>query len=158
MVSPQASDVARVNGYYELCDHDPGGTSATLLSADGGSTIKYLDMKDFGRALFGVGLTIPASSSGITQVELVASAAATFSSVVVVKDTGTIDADAVMDQVWLECAAEELAQLGSDNGVELRYVTARITCSNTGDEAVAAMIGLEPRYAYDGLTPATTIA
>lgn len=158
MASPQASDVARCNAYYELCDHDPGGTSATLLSADGGSTVKYLDMKDYGRALFGVGLTIPASSSGITKVEIVAAATSAFSSVVVVKDSGTIDADAVMDQVWLECSASELAQLGTDNSAELRYVTARITCSNAGDEAVAAMIGLEPRFAYDGLTPETTIA
>lgn len=154
MVSAVATNHIGSNLYIEQCDHDPGGTSATLLSADGGTTKKYIDMQDFLYAGFKWALTIPASSSGITKVELVAASDVAFTTPVVVKDTGTIDADAVMDQGLLECSAEELMKLGQD----LRYVTLRITCSNTGDEAVVAMIGMHPRFAVDELTAALTIA
>lgn len=154
MVSLVDTNFVGSNIYVELCDHDPGGTTAILLSADGGTTKKYLDMRNFLHAAFKWGLTIPASGSGITKVELVAASDVAFTSPVVVKDTGTIDADAVMDQGLLECSAEELMKLGQD----LRYVTLRITCSNAGDEAVVAMIGMKPRFAVDELTPALSIA
>ena len=75
----------------------------------------------------------------------------------VVKDSGTVAADAVGDQVTIECNAQEVAQIGTDNGVALRYVTARITCSNAGDEARVAFVGKAVRP-YGGLTPDTIIA
>lgn len=139
--------------YVNSYDHDPGGTTAILASPDGGTTIRYLDMKDYEHFAVQVRPTIAAG--GITKVEIVASAAVAFSSVTVVKDSGTIDADSLNDTVFLECSAEEIAQLASDGGVALRYVAARITNETGTDEANVTYIA-EPKRAYSGLT-ATSI-
>uniref|UniRef100_A0A6M3L7Y8 Uncharacterized protein n=1 Tax=viral metagenome TaxID=1070528 RepID=A0A6M3L7Y8_9ZZZZ len=140
-----------------MYDHDPGATTAIICSGDGGTTKNYVDMLSYGR--FGVEamLSVIGSSSGMTLLEIVACAATNFSSVVVVKTTGTIAADAVGDYAVLECTAEEIAQLATDNSAALRYAAARITCSNAGDECVVTYILAEPRFAYSGLT-ATTIS
>ena len=48
---------------------------------------------------------------------------------VVVKDSGTMAADEVEDQAWLECTSEEIAHLGSVNGKALRYVAGRLAAA-----------------------------
>lgn len=133
-------------------DHDPGGTSATLAGPDGGTTKRYVDMKE----AYHMGcLVLPAivGGNGITKVELVASAAATFSSVTVVKDTGSIQADALDDFVWLECNVEEVKQLGST----LRYVAARITQATGTDESKVIYVTCGRHFETTGMTT-TTIA
>lgn len=137
-----------------MYDHDPGATAATLVTGTGA----VWDMRDF--ANFGVMamLSVIGSSSGITKVEILAGDASDLSgNNVVVKDSGTIDADAVQDQQWLECTAAEVANLGADSGYDLRYVGARITCSNAGDEAVVTYVATGLRQEQDGNT-ATAIA
>ena len=156
MASSVAYDKVAANWFVKTYDHDPGGTSATLVSPDGGTTIRYLDMLDYECALVQAMLTVPASSSGITKLEIVASDAADFSTnVTVVKDSGTIDADAVGDTYTLECDASELAQLSSDGSISpgLRYIAGRLTCSNTGDEAVVTYVAKAKRP-VDGVTAA----
>lgn len=142
-----------------LYDHDPGGTSATIVTPDGGTTERIWDMREF--ECFGVlAMSTVLAGNGITKVEIVASDSADMSTnLTVVKDSGTIAADAVGDQAWLECHQSELAQLSTDNAISpgLRYVAARITCQNAGDEAVVLYEG-KPKRPRDGLTPATTIA
>lgn len=155
MASPQASMKLLSGNFIALYDHDPGGTSATLASPDGGTTIRYIDMRDYN--CFAVAaMSSTLAGNGITKLEIVASATPDFSAVTVIKDSGTVAADAVGDFVVEECTAEEIAQEASDAGVELRYVAARLTCQNAADEAVVAYIA-KPRFAYSGLT-ADTIA
>lgn len=131
-------------------DHDPGATSATLAGPDGGTTIRYEDLRDI--EVFGV-LAKPniVGGSGLTKLEIVASATTAFSSVTVVKDSGTVAGDAVQDNVFLECTAEEVAHLGGT----LRYVAARLTMATNTDEATVTHICI-PKRKYTGLT-ATTI-
>lgn len=139
-------------------DHDPGGTSATVLSPDGGTTKYVQDMRDFSNILYQSTTSVSASSSGVTKLEIVAyEDSAGAGTAYVVKDSGTVAADAVGDEVTVECSASEIAQIGADNGVELRYVTARLTCSNSGDEARVCMVAKANR-AYGDLTPDTVIA
>lgn len=137
--------------YVKSYDHDPGATSATLAGPDGGTTIRYLDMKDYEYAAVVVKPNIVAAG-GTTKVELVAAETAAFSSVTVVKDSGTVAADALDDNVFLECTASELVQLGAS----LRYLAARVTNATATDEATVTYIAI-PKRAYSGLT-ATSIA
>ncbi len=134
-------------------DHDPGATSATLCSPDGGTTIRYYDMKEYRKFAVLAKPTI-VGGNGITKVEIVASATTAFSSVTVIKDSGAIQADALDDFVFLECSAEEIAHLATS--VDLRYVAARLTNATGTDEVSVVYIG-EPIREYSGLT-ATTIA
>ena len=133
-------------------DHDPGATSAKLAGPDGGTTIRYVDMKEAYH--FGV-LVLPAivGGNGITKVEIVASAATDFSAVTVVKDSGAIQADDLDDFVFLECNVEEIKQLGAT----LRYVAARITNATSTDEDKVVYITMGRHFETTGMT-ATTIA
>lgn len=150
MASPQGSQKFGSELFIRSYDHDPGGTSATITSTDGGTTLSYLDMSLYSH--FGVNVKPSVlAGSGVTKVEIVASAATSFSSVTVIKDSGTVAADAIQDNVFQECSAEEIAQEGSDAGVALRYVAARITCQNAGDEAVVTYIA-KPRFPRLDLT------
>lgn len=133
-------------------DHDPGATSATLAGPDGGTTIRYIDMLDYAN----VGVLVKPNivgGGGVTKVELVASTAVAFSSVVVVKDSGTVAADALDDNVWLECTAAELNAMGTN----LRYVAARITSATGTDESTVTYVATGARNATEDLT-ATAIA
>lgn len=132
-------------------DHDPGATTAVLASPDGGTTIRYEDMRDL--SVFGV-LVKPniVAAGGTTKVEIVASATTAFSSVVVIKDSGAVAADALDDNVFLECTDAEVVHLGET----LRYVAARITNATNTDEATVTYVGI-PKRKYSGLT-ATSIA
>lgn len=141
-------------------DHDPGATSATVVSPDGGTTKYIQDMRDFDSILYHSTTSVSASSSGVTKLEIVgyidgdSTGAGT---AYVIKDSGTVAADAVGDEVKVECTSNEIAQIGTANSVSLRYVTARLTCSNAGDEARVAMVAQANR-SYDLLTPATNIS
>lgn len=132
-------------------DHDPGATTAVLAGPDGGTTIRYEDMRDL--EAFGV-LVKPniVAAGGTTKVEIVACADTAFSSVTVVKDSGVVAADALDDNVFLECTDSEVVHLGDT----LRYVAARITNATNTDEVTVTYISI-PKRKYSGLT-ATAIA
>lgn len=136
--------------FLKSYDHDPGATTAVLASPDGGTTIRYLDMRDYEHFGVMVRPTI-VGGSGITLVEIVASAAVSFSSVVQVKTSGTVAGDSLNDVVFVECSAEEVAQLATDDGVAYRYVAARITTSTNTDEANVTYLAL-PKRPVAGLT------
>lgn len=134
-------------------DHDPGATTAVLCSPDGGTTIRYYDMRDYRKFAVVAKPTI-VGGGGLTKVEIVASATTAFSSVTVIKDSDTVAADALDDFVFLECTAEEIAHLATS--ADLRYVAARLTNATATDEVAVFYIG-EPIREVSGLT-ATTIA
>lgn len=149
MASTQSSQSFFANNKVAMYDHDPDSTNATA--------VEWVDMRDFGEFAC-VAMASALTGNGITKAEIVASAASNGASAEVIKDSGTIAADAVGDQAALSCTGEELAQIGTDSGKELRYVSMRLTHANAADEAVVTYILAKPRFAYKDLTPATTIA
>jgi len=159
MASAVATQHLRSGNLYQVWDHDPGTTDAKVTSADGGTTEKWVDMKEYSHFAAIAIQTVIGSSSGITKLEIVAADTADEgdSSLTVIKDSGTVDADALCDWLIEECSAEEVAQLASSTGYELRYVAARITQSHAGDEAVVVYHAL-PYHKYLNQTPATTIS
>jgi len=154
MASAQATDRLASRLKVESFDHDPGGTSATLVSPDGGTTIKYVDMKDHSQVLMSFAPSVIAGS--LTKVEIVADSATNFSTnLTVIKDSGTIAADANGDYAILECDTDDLADAAA-SGVSLRYVAGRLTMSTGTDEAVVTYVAV-PVRPQDG-SSATTIA
>lgn len=155
MASSVSTDSLQTRFLVGAYDHDPGTTNAKVISADGGTTEIWVDMRDYSRLL--VCATNGAlTGSGITLLEIVASDSEdeTDDSVTVVKTSGTVAADALRDYVIAECTAEEIAHLAST--YDLRYATARITCDNAGDEATVFIMA-ESKRPTDGLS-ATTIS
>lgn len=150
---PSAIDSQKLGStlFVKSYDHDPGATSATLAGPDGGTTIRYVDMGAYENLMVVVKPNV-VGGGGLTKLELVASATAAFSSVTVVKDSGTVAGDALDDNVVLECTAQELTQLGES----LRYVAARLTMATGTDEATVTYIAAGGRE-YNNLT-ATAIA
>ncbi len=155
MASSVATEHIRSQWRFELCDHDPGATAATLLSADGGTTLKYLDLRDYDKIGVLCAGTIFGDATDITLVEIVASDTVTFTNKVAIKTSGTIALSAIPDQAWLECTAEEVQHLATT--YDLRYVTARITCGHAGHEAIVLLAG-HARRPHTAITPSTIIA
>ena len=150
MASAVSSSYFADTVFLKSYDHDPGATTAVLTSPDGGTTIRYLDLRSYSRFAVMARPTI-VGGGGLTKLEIVASATTDFSSVTVVKDSGTVAADSTNDEVFAECSAEEVQHLGST----LRYVAARLTQATNTDEATVTYLAL-PRLATSGIT-ATTI-
>lgn len=154
MASAVATEYFGSKLFLKSYDHDPGATTAVLAGPDGGTTIRYLDMKDYEHFACMARPTI-VGGTGLTKLEIVACADTAFSSVTVVKDSGAVAGDSLNDVVFLECSAEEIAQLATDGAVALRYVAARLTMGTNTDEANVTYLA-KPQRAYSGLT-ATTI-
>lgn len=154
MASSVSSEHIGSRLFVKSYDHDPGATSAVLASPDGGTTIRYADLRDY--EVFGV-MARPTivAGTGLTKLEIVASASTAMTSEVVVKDSGAVAGDSLNDVVFLECTAEEVAQLGAEAGVAYRYVAARLTMGTGTDEANVTYIGV-PKRPVTGLT-ATSI-
>lgn len=157
MASAVASQHIRSGFLFQVWDHDPGGTSALVVSPDGGTTDRYVDMRDHTHFAVIAIQTVIGSSSGITKLEIVAATDTAGTDLTVIKDSGTVDADALCDWLMEECTESEVAQAATAAGKDLRYVAGRITQSNAGDEAIAVYFAL-PKRKYKDLTPATTIA
>jgi hypothetical protein len=126
-------------------DFDPDATAAT--------DVAWVDLRDYSNfavivmssALTGNGpaafkiLANPNSDGSGTDVEVKAHAVGS-------------KPDAVGDYLVLECTAEEIAELASDNSSALRYVSANIAMANAADEAVVTYIRTGARFQYDGMT------
>lgn len=133
-------------------DHDPGGTSALITSPDGGTTKRYVAIKDYEGFAVACMTSVSASSSGATLVDIVAAEDATGTNVTTIVSSGAVVADAVGDFVAVECTAEQIKECGDAAGYTFTHVGARITCSNSGDECVVTYIRLKPKYPQSGLT------
>ena len=157
MVSPTETDTIRSKYLHQIWDHDPGAATAILVSPDGGTTVRSVDMKEFSDFAVMVFTTV-LIGAGPTKVEIVAADdAALATNLVVIKDSGVIAADALGDWVIETCTVAEIAQEGADNDSNPRYVGGRITCDNAGDEAVVTYFAIPRRPQLD-LTPQTTIS
>jgi len=136
-----------------MYDHDPDGTSATIVSGDGGTTLQVVSLDDYEN--FGVmAMSSALTGAGISKLEIIACDASNGTgNITVIKDSGAVVADAVGDYVWQECTAQEVAQLSTT----AKFVGGRITVANAADEAVVAYVRTCPRFATSGLT-ATSIS
>jgi len=156
MASPQSSVRLFANLAIEMWDHDPDGTGATVVTPDGGTTERWFDMRDYDK-FAAIAMSSTLTGNGITKLEIVAADDTSGTNVTVIKDSGTVAADAVGDYVVEECTADEVRQESEDGGFTLRYVAARITVQNSADEAVVTYIGGGAKHPADALT-ADTIA
>lgn len=152
MASPQASDKFFANNKVTQYDHDPA--NSTVATAIG-----WVDMRDYGN-FAALCFTSSLGGNGPTAFSIIAdsdSDGGSGSNVIIKTHAVGSAPDAVGDYLVLECTAEELAQEGADNSVDLRYVSVKVTCHHTDDEAVVTYIRSEARRAADGLT-ADTVA
>lgn len=138
-------------------DHDPGSTSAVITSPDGGTTKRVVPLALY--ELFGVNAmtSVSASSSGVTLLEIVGCTDSAGSNPTVVVSSGTVAATAVNNNVFVECTAAQVKEVGDAAGLVLTHVAARVTCSNAGDEAVVTYLRGNPKFTASGLTPATDL-
>lgn len=157
MASNVAEQHIRSRYLFQVWDHDPDTASAIVVTPDAGTTDRYVDGRDLERFAVIAIQTVIGSSSGITKLEIVAASDQAGTDLTVIKDSGTVDADALCDWLIEECSMDEVRHAGDAAGVALRYVAGRITQSNSGDEAVVVYFGIPNRH-YLNRTPATTIA
>lgn len=132
----------------ECLHHDPDATTAVVVA--------YRDMRDFRFFAAIAAISALGTSGAITKLEIVAADDTSDTNLTVIKDSGTLDADALGDYIALECTAEEIRAL-STGSKNLRYVAARVTCDAADAEAVLTYIRSAARFEHTGLT-ATTIA
>lgn len=144
MPSLVASEKIFANNKISVHDHDPGATTAVIVSGDGGTTKQYVDGRD--AEYFGV--VAMTTIGSMTKLEIVAATDKAFTTPVVVKDSGAVAADAVGDYVVQECTMAEVAHLGSG----LRYLAGRITMAAGTDEAAVTYIQTGLRHAATGST------
>ncbi len=139
MASAIATDKFLSNWSMQIWDHDPGSTSAKVASPDGGTTERWVDLRDYDHFVAAVCQTV-LGGTGVVKLEIVASDSQdeTDGSVTVIKDSGAIVLNALAEWYVLECSAEEVQALATS--YDLRYVAARITCQNAGDEAVVVYL------------------
>lgn len=152
MATAVTSNQIASNMAMKLFDHDPGGTGAVVVSGDGGTTKNYLAISNYG--LFGVLVmnSVSASSSGPTLVEIIAAESSTGTNATAVVTSGTVASVTVGDNVFVECTADQINEVGKAAGYNFTHVTGRITCSNSGDECVVLMTRQQPRFPASGLT------
>lgn len=131
-------------------DHDPGATSALITSPDGGTTKRYLAIKDYG--WFGGLVMATIATTGPTLVEIVAATDSSGTNVTQVVSSGTVAADAVGDFVAIECTAAQIKEVGDAAGYTFTHFGIRITCGNSGDECAVTYIRGLPRFPQSGLT------
>jgi hypothetical protein len=139
MASIQASEHIASRNAIQLYDFDPDATTAT--------DVGWVDLSGFSGFL--AGLFHSVGTGNVTSFILQASASSDGSSPVTVKShaIGT-QPDAVGDQIFLECTANEIAALGT----HLRYVNAKIALGTSTDECVVVYVRSAGRFAADALT------
>lgn len=124
-------------------DFDPDGTSAV--------DVGWIDMRDYIGVAMSFFRTIGTSALTVT---VIANTEADGSGTDYAVKTITPSAapDAVGDYVFWEVLAEEIAQIGSENDVELRGVSAALAFATGTDEGVITYIGDPVRNKYGSLT------
>ena len=135
----------------ESYDHDPGATTAVVTSADGGTTPKWVPLKDFGA--FGVqARPTVVTADGITLLEIVGATDSAGTNVTAIVVHAASVTNVLGEYVWLECTAEQVNEVGKAAGYNFTHVAARLTMATATDEANVTYIrGLAERR-YAGLT------
>ena len=153
MASSVATDKIATNWYIKNYDHDPGVNSVLVLSADGGTTQKWIDLRDYDHVAY---LAVPTAGTtpNITLMEIIASETETTTNAVQIKTSGAVTVTALTGGVFVECSAEEVAHLATTYA--LRYVTARLTqAGHANDNEAQVIVMARARKPVDTLTAAT---
>lgn len=136
----------------------------SVLVPDAHSAAQYplwLDMQQIRLLLIGLFFAVKGSSGGVTTFEITASDAAdgsTNKTQIKVKVTpNNAGQNTVGDQVFLELSAEELNQIGRNNGtlpngINLRYVSAKVVTVAAADLVVATYFADENMFPRENLT------
>lgn len=131
-------------------DHDPGTTNALITSPDGGTTKRYLAMKDY--EVFAGIVMATIATGGPTLVDIVAAEDSSGTNVTSIVSSGTVAADAVGDGVFIECTAAQIKEVGDAAGYTFTHVGIRITCANSADECAVTYIRAFPKYPQSDLS------
>ena len=142
--------IASMNA-IESYDHDPGGTSAVVTSPDGGTTERWVAMRDY--EFFGV-LAKPTvvGGNGITLLEIVGATDDAGSDIEVILAHAATVADSLNDYVWLEVTAAQINEVGKAAGHNFTHVAARLTMATGTDEACVTYIRTGAKRAQRDLT------
>ena len=140
------------NHAIKLFDHDPGASSAVVVSGDGGTTKNYLSC--FGYENFSVDAmnSVSTSSSGPTLVEIIAATDSSGTNATAIITSGTVASVTVGDNIHVECTAEQINEVGKAASLNFTHFTGRITCSNSGDECVVLLGRWNSKAPASGLT------
>jgi len=143
MATVQSAAKLLANNALKLYDFDPGATTAT--------DIGWLDMRDYENFAAAFCRTI---GTGATTFAIIANAASDGSGtdVTVVSHAVGSEPDAVGDQLWLECTAQQIRDAGERAGHAVRYVSASVSVATATDEGVVLQWRGGAKAAASGLT------
>ena len=149
MASTQDSQKIFSRQKFDLELHEPSGTDLEAVA--------WLDLRDYDSFGAAVVLTNVASGGGIDRMQIRASAASNGANPEVIKDTGAatadqLGADTEGDQLFIECQAEEVRDIGAREGKDLRYVALYLEHGSASDESAVTHIRSSPRWAHKDLT------
>jgi hypothetical protein len=126
-------------------DADADYTTAAAVSGN------WLDLRDY-KGYAAVVNPQALTGAGLTKLEIVAADDTSGTNLTVIKDSGTVAADAIADYVVLECLAEEIAHLSAASSLSLRYVNVRLTADNAADEFRVFNVRFGAKNPSTGLT------
>lgn len=146
MASSLDSKKLSTENYQRSVDCDPDATTAFYATLPGGV---WFDMRDFGALMVQFFRTVGTSDLQTFAIFAATDSAGTNPTEIKVR---TVDPDAVGDQVFIECVAQEIAHIGATLGLKLRYVALKLQFATGTDEGVATYTFGHARYPADGLT------
>ena len=155
MASAVATDKIACNWLIKNYDHDPGTNTAKVISANGGTTEVWFDLRDYDSLGFLVCAPI-GTTQNCSLLEIVASDSEdeTDGSVTVVKASAALTVNLVAEGAFQECTAEEVSHLAST--YNLRYVTARITLDgHATDNECQVIVFAHVRRPHDAVSAAS---
>lgn len=120
-------------------DHDPGATTAVVVSPDGGTTQRWVPMRDFDEFYVQVRPTI-AAANGITLLEIVGAVDVAGTSVTVILAHAASITDTLDKYLGLEVNVDQINEVGNAASLKFTHVAARITMATNTDEANATYI------------------
>lgn len=109
-----------------LYDHDPGASTAVVVSGDGGTTKNYLDMTGYNDFCAVVMTSVSTSSSGPTLVDIIAAEDTAGTNATVVVSSGTVASTHVGDNVCVECTAAQIREVAVTAGYNLQIGRAHV--------------------------------
>ena len=139
MASAQASQHFLANNLITMYDFDPDSADA--------QDVAWVDMRDYREFTLVFFRTV--GTSALDTFNIIANAdSAGGGSDVIIKTYSGDAPNAAGDTAYLSCTAEEIADLGRQNSLDLRYVSASLEFATNTDEAFVTYIRSQPRFGY----------
>jgi hypothetical protein len=157
MASSVSTDKLACQFYIKNYDHDPGTNAVKVISADGGTTEIWFDMRDYDHIAF-VAVATAGTAFNLGLLEIVASDSEdeTDGSVTQIKTSGALTCNSLAKGALVECSAEEIAHLAATTGYDLRYATARLTLDgHANDNEGQVIVIARARKPHDAVSAAS---